>query len=127
MTCVQHSFQNCSRQIRETFEMFVQPRKHPHNPRISPCDFRLFSRLKILLPRYRFFGKETFETNITVALKGIPKTEFQNYCREHKHQWEHLVQPNWVYFEECHQSYDEKNTHQRAKMKARRIFSDYII
>ncbi|XP_033232083.1 uncharacterized protein LOC117183040 [Belonocnema kinseyi] len=82
-------------------------------PDIAPCDFCLFTRLKVPLKGHRFDDKETAETNATNALKAIPESDFQECSNKWKHRYERLVQSNGDYFEGCHPADDEEQIKRR--------------
>ena len=51
---------------------------------------------------------ETIQSNATRELKAIPKSAFEDCFKMWKHRWEHVVQSNGDYFDECHGPDDEE-------------------
>lgn len=68
----------------------AQLRLPPYSPDITPCEFWLFTRLKIPLKVHRSEDKDRVDTNTTSIIEVIPKTEFQDYFASEKADWRSL-------------------------------------
>ena len=56
----------------------VQLRQPPHSPKIAPCDFWIYPKLKMALKGKRFDDIQTIKSNATRELKAIPKSAFED-------------------------------------------------
>ena len=91
----------------------VQLRQPPYSPDIAPCDFWMFSKLKMALKGKRSDDIETIQSNAdareeTHELKAISKSAFEDCFKMWKHRCERVVQSNGDYFEGCHGPDDEE-------------------
>ena len=80
--------------IREFFtknQVNVVPQA-PYSPDMAPCDFFLFSRLKLPLRGHRFESIEVIQENSLAALKAIPEAEFNNCFEIWKERWNKCIQ-----------------------------------
>jgi hypothetical protein len=50
----------------------------PYSPDLAPCDFWLFSKLKLTMKGKRFASIPEIEVTTTTRLKGLMKVDFQN-------------------------------------------------
>ena len=67
----------------------------PYSPDLAPCDFYLFSKLKLKLKGHHFGTME----NITDELRTLTENDFR-YCYDRcKKRWNHCVTSQGSYFE----------------------------
>lgn len=71
----------------------------PYSPDMAPCDFFLFSRLKLPLRGHRFETIEAIKENSLAALKAIPHTEYQRCFEDWKQRWRKCIVAGGNYFE----------------------------
>ena len=74
-------------------------RQAPYSPDMAPCDFWLFSKLKMPLKGTRFESREDIMTNTTAELKAIPKDAFQKCFQQWCDRWERCVKSQGDCFE----------------------------
>jgi len=71
----------------------------PYLPDLSPCDFRLFPRLKNHLKGRHFGTLHNIQKSVTDELKGIPAEAFQHCYEQWKQCLRHCVAAQGNYFE----------------------------
>jgi hypothetical protein len=66
---------------------------------LAPCDFWLFSKLKMPLKGGRFQTANEIKENATRQLMAIPKKEFSDCFEKWKECWDKCVRSQKEYFE----------------------------
>ena len=70
-------------------------RQAPYSPDTVPCDFWLFSKLKMMLKGTRFESREEIKQNVTKQLNTIPIIAFQECFQK----WQNHCHHQGDYFE----------------------------
>lgn len=71
----------------------------PYSPDMAPCDFFLFSRLKLPLRGKRFETIEAIKENSQKELKAIPKSAYEKCFKDWKKRWNMCIAYDGDYFE----------------------------
>jgi transposase len=71
----------------------------PYCPGLAPCDFWLFSKLKMPLKGRRFQTANEIRVNATRQLMAIPKNEFSDCFETWKERWDKCVRSQGEYCE----------------------------
>lgn len=71
----------------------------PYSPDMAPCDFWLFSKLKMPLKGRRFESREDIMSNTTAELMSIPKEAYHKCFQQWCARWEKCVTSQGDYFE----------------------------
>ena len=71
----------------------------PYSPDLTPCDFWLFSKVKLPLKGRRFQTANEMKENVTRQLMAIPKKDFSDCFEKWKECWDKCVRPQGEYFE----------------------------
>jgi len=71
----------------------------PYSPKLSPCYFFLFPRMKKVLKGKRFADVEEVKKKTTEALKGITLQEFQDCFEKWETRLDRCIASNGQYFE----------------------------
>jgi hypothetical protein len=71
----------------------------PYSPDLAPCDFWLFSKLKMPLKERRFQTANAINENATRQLMAIPKKEFSDSFEKWMERWDKCVRSQEEYFE----------------------------
>jgi len=71
--------------------IMVCPRP-PYSPDLAPCDFWLFSKVKLTMKGERFESIQDIEAAMTAQLKTLTKEDFQNCFRKWQECWNKCVQ-----------------------------------
>jgi len=73
---------------------------HPHySPNLAPCDFYLFSKLKLKLKGHHFGTMENIKKLVTVELHTLTENDFRYCFDQWKKRWNHCVTSQGSYFE----------------------------
>jgi len=72
----------------------------PYGPDLAPCDFYLFSKLKLKLKGHHFGMMENIQKVVTDELHTLTENDFRHYYDEWKKRWNHCVTSQGSYFEE---------------------------
>jgi hypothetical protein len=59
----------------------------PYSPDLVPCDFWLFSQLKMVLTGKRFDDIEIIQANTMKHLKNIPKNSYKKCFQQWQNHW----------------------------------------
>jgi len=71
----------------------------PYSPDLTPCDFFLFPKCKLVL-RGRHLGDVTMiKSEMTSLLEGLIKEKFQWCFQQWKRRWDKCIVSNGEYFE----------------------------
>jgi len=71
----------------------------PYSPDLAPCDFWLFSKLKLPLIGMRFQTANRIKENATRQLMAIPKKDFSDCFEKRKERWDKCVRSQGEYSE----------------------------
>jgi hypothetical protein len=71
----------------------------PYSPDVAPCDFFLFSKMKIKLKGRRFDTVEEIQAETQTALKTLTKKDFQDAFQKWQKRWDRCARPQEGYFE----------------------------
>ena len=82
--------------VKHRITQVCQP---PYSPDLAPCDFWLFSKLKLPLKGRRFQTANEIKMNATRQLTVIPKKEFLDCFEKWKECWDKCVRSQGEYFE----------------------------
>jgi histone-lysine N-methyltransferase SETMAR len=70
----------------------------PYSSDLTPCDFRLFPKLKNALTGQRFTDIPDIQRNVTTLLRGIPENNFQDCFRQWHHHFTKCTASQGEYF-----------------------------
>jgi len=76
----------------------MRPRP-PYSPDLAPCDFWLFSEVKMTMKGKRFAAVQDIEAATTAQLKTHTKEDFQNCIRKRQERWDKCFRSEGKYFE----------------------------
>ena len=76
----------------------------PYSPDVTPSDFNVFPRLKIILGRPRFSTREELTTEVEGYFAGLEKCHFRN-----EHRWTKCISLQGDYVENKNSSTDERH------------------
>jgi len=82
--------------VKHRITQVCQP---PYSPDLAPCDFWLFSKLKLPLKGTRFQTANEIKENATRQLMAIPKKDFSDCFEKWKERWDKCVRSQGQYFE----------------------------
>ena len=74
-------------------------RQAPYSPDMAPCNFWLFSKLKMPLKGTRFESREDVMWNATAQLDMIPQEAFKKCFQQRQDRWKKYVHYQGDYFE----------------------------
>jgi transposase len=71
----------------------------PYSPDLTPCDLRLFPKLKTALKGHRFSDIANIHEHATTILQSIPEEEFQKFFEQWEHRLTKCIGAQGDYFE----------------------------
>jgi len=93
-----HTFTVPTEKLRELgFELLSHP---PYSPDLAPCDFFLFSNLKIWLRRKKFSSNEEVIAAVDAYFDGLETSYFFEEIKKLEHRWTKCVELQGNYVEE---------------------------
>ena len=71
----------------------------PYSPDLAPCDFFLFTKLKLRMKGRRFDTIEEIQEESQRVLDTIPKRDFQGCFQAWQKRWDRCIRAKGEYFE----------------------------
>ena len=71
----------------------------PYSPDLAPCDFWLFTKVKMTMKGKHFELIQDIEATMPAQLKTLTKEDFQNCFRKWQERWDKCVRSEGGYFE----------------------------
>jgi histone-lysine N-methyltransferase SETMAR len=79
---------------------FITKMNHPpYSPDLTPCNFWLFSKLKIALKGQTFADLSDIKRNVKTLLRDILENDFQDYFRKWQHRLTKCIASQGEYIE----------------------------
>jgi transposase len=71
----------------------------PYSPDLAPCDFFLFSKIKLKLNRRRFESIEDIQAESQDVMKMLTQNDFQQCFQSWKSHWDRCINAEGDYIE----------------------------